>query len=195
MKHTRTLLVAAALAGASMVAQTASAQAVQTAVFSLTDIGNFANYTTGNTGQTFSGKRLRRRFIAPTRFAHLFGLEGTTSRTNAQVDLTSLLGSTIQSATLSYSILNNYDTTGVVTITGSAGKRRVGLCLQRADGELRHGDRHHVWDQHRERHQPRRVGGGEREQLAGSLPPGQRRRQLDVHGGGAPVIRTARPSA
>jgi hypothetical protein len=96
---------------------TATAAQAGSVTYALPDIGTFAGYSISATGQTYTGTGFVGEYSGNT-FAHLFGLEGNSSETNAQVAIAALSGETIESAVLSYTILSNYITTGVVTITG-----------------------------------------------------------------------------
>ncbi|HWB87274.1 MAG TPA: PEP-CTERM sorting domain-containing protein [Bryobacteraceae bacterium] len=82
-----------------------------TQTFHIQDIGTFADYTDSNTSDTFTGTGFLGMYNASTNgeddWVHLFGLEETDfSRTLIQADLSSLLGDTVVSATLSFDLLD-----------------------------------------------------------------------------------------
>jgi hypothetical protein len=87
------------------------------ATYHIDDILTGDNYQVANVGQTFTGTG----FVGMYRwnqFGYLFGLEGTSSRTNMEVGLAGLAGKQVSSATLSFVLEENYYTGGVLTITG-----------------------------------------------------------------------------
>ena len=87
------------------------------ATYHINDILTADDYRVASAGQTFAGTG----FVGMYRsndFAHLFGLEGNTSRTNMEVGLAGLAGKQVSSATLSFVLEENYYTDGVLTITG-----------------------------------------------------------------------------
>lgn len=106
-------IAAITLASAGFVA-TASAASIS---YSLTDILTPTNqYQVTNTGQTFTGTGFVGVYSF-NEFGHLMGLEGGFSYTNMQVGIQALAGQTIQSATLSFKVLEHY-ASGTVSITG-----------------------------------------------------------------------------
>jgi hypothetical protein len=99
-----------------------------TVTYTITDAGNFGGYIDGNTADTFSGTGFVGIYptfstdqgTAGPSFAHLFGLEnynGIYSETEMQVDVSALAGKTINSATLSYVLLNGGGGSQTVTAT------------------------------------------------------------------------------
>ncbi len=102
-----------------MVAGMVAAQAASAAVISYTiedillpdgtALSPIASVT--NTGQTFSGTGFVGMYNDNT-FRHLFGLEQTLSRVNMQVGIGALAGATINSATLSFELLDASPLTG-----------------------------------------------------------------------------------
>jgi hypothetical protein len=81
-----------------------------TVSYTISDILNTPNYSVNNSGQTYAGTGFVGMYSNST-FAHLFGLEGAFSKTNMEVDISGLAGAHIV-------LLENYDQTGSLTITG-----------------------------------------------------------------------------
>jgi len=115
--------VLAAFAGAAALCLTgARPAAADTVTFSLLDIGTFAGYTEANTGQTYAGSGFV-GYYGPAsgsdnNFVHLFGLESTDfSRVALEQDITSLRGATINSASLSFNLVDGSGGTQTVTAT------------------------------------------------------------------------------
>lgn len=76
-------------------------------VYQIPDIGTFQNYTAPNIGQTYPGTGFVGLYGSSNEFAHLFGLETTNgSRTALEVDISVLSGATINSAILSFDLLD-----------------------------------------------------------------------------------------
>lgn len=80
-----------------------------------------------NNNRTFKGTGYVGMYSG-NQFAHLLGLEGNFSRTNAQVDISALQKKKLNSATLSFVLAENYGTDGMLSIsaynsTGSIGYR------------------------------------------------------------------------
>jgi hypothetical protein len=88
-----------------------------TVSYTISDILNTPNYSVNNSGQTYAGTGFVGMYSNST-FAHLFGLEGAFSKTNMEVDISGLAGAHIVSASLGFVLLENYDQTGSLTITG-----------------------------------------------------------------------------
>lgn len=114
----KTLLCALAL-GATMIAP-ASAAVMN---YTLEDIGTFGDYTSSGTGDTFSGTGFVGMYDGA--FGHLLTIEGSSAKTIAQIDITDLAGATINSATLSFVLLDGNDSTAL-TITSYAGDGALG---------------------------------------------------------------------
>jgi hypothetical protein len=91
MKTTTVRIIAALVAGLGFAPY---AHASPTMTYTLLDIGNFAGYSVAAVGQTFSGTGFVGEYSG-NQFGHLFGLEGSSSMTNAQIDLSGLSGMTI----------------------------------------------------------------------------------------------------
>ncbi len=88
--------------------------------FTLNDIGTFAGYTSNDTSQTFAGSGFVGMYN--TQWAHLFGIEiSSYSRTLAQVNIGSLAGKQINSAMLSFSLLDGDTNSQLATVTGFNG--------------------------------------------------------------------------
>lgn len=88
-----------------------------TITYSLQDLMGTDPYTVAATGKTYAGTGYVGMYNDNT-FAHLLGLEGSYSRTNSEVNISSLAGKVVTSATLTFTILENYSSEGALTITG-----------------------------------------------------------------------------
>lgn len=116
------------LASFALVLTNLTAQA-QVAVFSITDLLTAPGYTDSNILQTFSGTGFVGMYspVGSASFGHLFGLEHSDySRTALQVDISSLVGSTILSATLSYDLNDGSATAQTVTATSYVANGNLG---------------------------------------------------------------------
>jgi hypothetical protein len=87
------------------------------ATYQINDILTGNNYTVSNVGQTFAGTGFVGMYQWNT-FGYLFGLEGSSSRTNMEIGLAGLAGKQVSSATLSFVLRENSATDGALTITG-----------------------------------------------------------------------------
>lgn len=110
-------IVSAALLGASVLVS-APALAGPTTI-AIEDITTHPEYTVSNTGQTYTGTGFVGMY-SDNEFNHLFGVEGGSSSTTAQIDISGFHGS-VGSAVISFDILNGGGGPYPVTITGSAG--------------------------------------------------------------------------
>ena len=86
-----------------------------TLTYSLKDIGTFTGYSDSNRNDTFAGTGFVGLYNGS--FGHLLGSEGTSSHTALEVDISGLTGKTIQSATLSYKLLNGSNGTQTASLT------------------------------------------------------------------------------
>ena len=87
-----------------------------TVTYDILDITDFANYTSLDTSETWTGDGFVGMY--DDSFAHLFGIEvADFSRTALNVDVSSLFGATISSATLEFVLDWNSGTTQNVTLT------------------------------------------------------------------------------
>jgi PEP-CTERM motif len=121
------LATAFSVAAVALVSTRADAATI---TYVLPDIGTFADYTVGNTGQTFTGDGFvgMYNFGGAGEFAHLFGVEFTdSSRTVSQTDISALAGATINSATVSFDLLDGSAGPQNVTVTGFAGTGTLGF--------------------------------------------------------------------
>jgi hypothetical protein len=115
MKRTSWVLALALVSGG-----TAKADVI---TYALPDVGNFSGYMDTNTSDTFTGNGFVGIYPAGgagPAFAHLFGLEhysGVFSETQAQVNIAALAGAHINSATLSYNLLDGAGESQTVTVT------------------------------------------------------------------------------
>lgn len=119
------VLATATFAFSSLVAS------AQVAVFNITDLLTSQSYTDSNTAQTFNGTGFVGLYSTAGNgsdaFAHLFGLEQSDySRTALQVDVSSLIGLPILSATLSYDLLHGYTANQTVTATAYTSNGSLG---------------------------------------------------------------------
>jgi hypothetical protein len=85
--------------------------------YNINDILTADDYSAENGGQTYAGTGFVGMYQW-NQFAHLFGLEGDYSRTNMEVGIAALAGKQVSSATLSFTLFENYSTDGGLTITG-----------------------------------------------------------------------------
>jgi len=85
--------------------------------YHINDILGSNQYTVANTGQTYAGTGYVGMYSG-NYFGHLLGLEGSSSRTNSQVDISALAGKQVASAILSFVLYENYSNTGILSITG-----------------------------------------------------------------------------
>ncbi len=100
-----------------------------TITYDILDIGNFTGYTNYDTSDTYSGTGFVGMYSDS--FAHLFGIEQNDySRTVMQIDVTDLLGSTINNAYLTFDLVD-----------GSTGTQDVTFSSFDANGTLGH-----FWD-------------------------------------------------
>ena len=107
-----------ALCSALLTSLLCSAPAFATTItYSLQDLMGADPYTVSATGKTYAGTGYVGMYSGNT-FGHLLGLEGSSSRTNSEVNISSLAGKMVTSATLTFSILENYANGGALTITG-----------------------------------------------------------------------------
>ncbi len=86
--------------------------------YELEDLAEFTSYSNGNTAQTFSGTGFVGMYTRS--FAHLFRLEGdrTQAQNNLQIDISGLSGATINSAFLSFQLLDAVSGTSNFNIDG-----------------------------------------------------------------------------
>lgn len=95
-------------------------------VYAIEDIATFGQYRDYNTNQSFAGTGFVGMYNDS--FAHLFGLEQNDfSKTALQVDIAGLAGAVINSATLSFDLLNGSNASQTATVTSFI-----------ADGTLEH---------------------------------------------------------
>ncbi len=102
---------------AGLLASAIAAPAAATTIsYTITDILPSAGYTENNVGQTFAGTGFVGVYSFNA-FGHLLGLEDSFSRVNAQVGIAALAGATINSATISFDLLDNNGGSGTLTTT------------------------------------------------------------------------------
>jgi hypothetical protein len=99
--------------------------------YTIEDIGTFANYTTLNSGQTYSGTGFvglyETALNGSDMFGHLFGLEDVNfSRTALEVDVSGLAGATINSARLDFTLQNGASASQSVTATSFTANGNLG---------------------------------------------------------------------
>jgi hypothetical protein len=95
---------------ACVVSLTSAAAYSATITFSIVDILSPSIYEIVNSGQTYAGTGFVGQYDNDPgeSFAHVFGLEGSYSRTNMQVGISALAGATVNSATLSFVLAENF---------------------------------------------------------------------------------------
>ena len=112
----RCIRTGVAVAAFSLVGLISPAAHAATFNYVLPDVGTFTTYSVANTGQSFAGNGFVGMYSSNS-FAHLLGAETTSSRALVQQDISALSGQTIQSAIVSFALLDGDATPQILTIT------------------------------------------------------------------------------